>query len=269
MEQGAIVSDEEPQPGVCLLRLNRPEALNALNGEMIDRLVETFDSVAARPDVRAVVLTGAGRGFCSGLDLRWEGPHTEPSPRDVTSLLDFQQRLTSLVTRLRALPQPVIAAVNGPAFGGGMALALGADIRVCARSASFAVASVKVGLTAGEMGTTYLLPRIVGAGIASDWALTGRTIAADEALRTGLVSCVAEDTPELLDHALGLAAKITACSPEGMRASKTLLHLNTDAAGEDAALDLEIRAQVQALLGENLDEAREAFAQGRPPRFER
>jgi enoyl-CoA hydratase/carnithine racemase len=149
----------------------------------------------------------------------------------------------SLPTALRALPQPVIAAVNGPAVGGGLALCLAADVRVCSTSASFGNAAILIGLSGAEMGMSYHLPRIVGVSVAADWMLTGRTVSAEEAYRRGLVSELVDDD-QLLDLALERAEQIAANSPLGVRMTKRALQVNTDAPDLAAALDLENRNQV-------------------------
>ena len=131
------------------------------------------------------MLTGAGRGFCSGIDLRDFGPSMLDADDPAIDRLRFQEAMASLPQAIRALPQPVVAAVNGPAVGGGLALCLAADIRICAASASFGNAAIAIGLSGAEMGMSYFLPRIVGSSVAADWMLTGRTVSADEAYRAG------------------------------------------------------------------------------------
>ncbi|MEX2268578.1 MAG: enoyl-CoA hydratase-related protein, partial [Acidimicrobiia bacterium] len=161
-------------PGIAVLRLNRPERLNALDEVMVRELQEACAALGIDQVVRVVVLTGAGRGFCSGVDMRDFGPSMPDAVDPVVDRLRHQERMAALPVALRALPQPVIAAVNGPAVGGGLALCLAADVRLCAASASFANGAILVGLSGGEMGMSYLLPRIVGTSVAADWMLTGR-----------------------------------------------------------------------------------------------
>ncbi|MET0726790.1 MAG: enoyl-CoA hydratase-related protein [Acidimicrobiales bacterium] len=232
-----------PADGVVLMRLNRPERLNAINEVLADELRSACDRIAADPDARVVVLTGAGRGFCSGLDLKDFGPSMPAADAPALDRLRHQEDMAALPGALRALPQPVIAAVNGPAVGGGMALGLAADVRVCATSATFGNAAIRLGLSGAEMGMSYYLPRIVGLSVAAEWMLTGRTVSAEEAYRTGLVSALVEDE-RLLDHALEIAGQIAAHSPLGVRLTKRALQVNTDAPDLAAALDLENRNQM-------------------------
>ncbi len=230
-------------PGIVVLRLERPERLNAINEVMVRELHEACDRIAADRDVRVVVLTGAGRGFCSGVDMRDFGPAMLEPTDPAIDRLRFQEQMASLPKAIRELPQPVIAAVNGPAVGGGLALCLAADVRLCAASASFGNAAVVIGLSGAEMGMSYHLPRIVGTSVAADWMLTGRTVTAEEANRRGLVSELVEDD-RLLDRALELAGQISANSALGVQMTKRALQLNTDAPGLDAALEVENRNQV-------------------------
>ena len=203
------LSVEPHGPGVVVLRLERPERLNAINEVMVRELHEACERIAQDREVRVVVLTGAGRGFCSGIDMRDFGPAMlEPSDPAIDRLR-FQERMASLPKAIRELPQPVVAAVNGPAVGGGLALCLAADVRLCSASASFGNAAVLLGLSGAEMGMSYHLPRIVGTSVAADWMLTGRTVTAEEAHRRGLVSELVEDD-RLLDRALELAGQISA-----------------------------------------------------------
>ena len=231
---------ERPHPGVLLVTLNRPKRLNAINGTLRRELIETFASVD--DDVNAVVLTGAGRGFCSGIDLRDFGPGVPDADAPAIQRLRFQESMAGLPQTIRDLPQPVITAVNGPCVGGGFALCLASDIRICSTAASFGNAAILLGLSGAEMGMSYHLPRIVGTSVAADWMLTGRTVTAQEADRRGLVSELVE--PErLIGRATELASAIAGLSPLGVQLTKRALQANTDAP-IDAALELENRNQV-------------------------
>jgi enoyl-CoA hydratase/carnithine racemase len=209
---------------------------------MRDELTQTFAVLGADRAVRAVVLTGAGRGFCSGLDVRNFGPAMLDASAPAIERLHFQEAMAALTEAIRALPQPVIAAVNGPCVGAGLALCLASDVRICSRAASFGNAAILLGLSGGEMGTSYHLPRIVGTSVAADWMLTGRTVSADEADRRGLVSELV-DADRLLERALELASLIAGLAPLGVQLTKRALQANTDAP-LDAALELENRNQV-------------------------
>jgi enoyl-CoA hydratase len=229
--------------GVVVVRLERPQRLNAIDEVLLHELLATCAELAGDRDARVVVLTGAGRGFCSGIDMRDFGPGMLDADDPAIDRLRFQETMASLPQAIRALPQPVVAAVNGPAFGGGLALSLAADVRICAASATFGNAAIAIGLSGAEMGMSYFLPRIVGASVAADWMLTGRTVGAEEADRRGLVSEVVDDD-RLMDRALDLAAMIAAHSPLGVQLTKRALQANTDAPDLSAALELENRNQV-------------------------
>src|SRR5881275_501484 len=184
-----VVLVEDPAPHVRQLTLNRPEQLNAMTAELCEALHAEVRAIAADRACRAVIITGAGRGFCSGLDLRGYGaaPGNDGSdePRD---RLANQQHMSTLILALRGLPQPVIAAVNGPAAGFGLALALGCDIRFAAQSAVFRAAFINIGVSNCDMGTSWLLPRLIGASRSHELMLTGRRVGAEEAERIGLVA---------------------------------------------------------------------------------
>lgn len=232
---------ERPRAGVLVMTLNRPKRLNAINAVMRRELIETLESVGE--DVNAVVLTGAGRGFCSGIDMRDFGPDVPTADDPALDRLRFQESMAALPQAIRDLRQPVIAAVNGPAVGGGLALCLAADIRICSSAATFGNAAILLGLSGAEMGMSYHLPRIVGTSVAADWMLTGRTVTADEADRRGLVSELVEPD-RLADRAVEIAAAIAELSPLGVQLTKRALQVNTDASGLDAAVELENRNQV-------------------------
>ena len=191
----------------------------------------------------AVVLTGSGRGFCSGIDMRDFGPGVPAATDPAIDRLRFQEAMAALPQAIWNLPQPVVAAVNGPCVGGGLALCLAADIRICSTAATFGNAAILLGLSGAEMGMSYHLPRIVGTSVAADWMLTGRTVTADEADRRGLVSELVEPD-RLVARAVEIACQIAELSPLGVQLTKRALQVNTDAAGLDAALELENRNQV-------------------------
>ena len=183
-----LVQIEWPQPGVALLRLNRPDRLNALSPGMVAEIPEALTTVATDRACRVIILTGAGRGFCAGLDLQETTSSPDGFGRGPGRMLEGQERFASMIKTLRTLRQPVIAAVNGAAAGAGFALALGSDIRIAAQSARFHVAAVKLGLSGGECGMSYLLPRQIGSARALELLLTGRPFDAAEAERIGLVA---------------------------------------------------------------------------------
>ncbi len=250
---------EQPEAGVAVLRLNRPERLNAINEVMASELRSAVTSIEQDPDVRAVILTGSGRGFCSGMDMRNFGPSMPDDSAPPLDRMRHQEMMAGLPQILRALPQPVIAAVNGPAVGGGFALCLASDIRICAMSASFGNAAIRIGLSGAEMGMSYHLPRIVGTSVAAEWMLTGRTVTAEEAFRCGLVSALVDDD-RLLDHALEMGTQVAAHSPLAVRLTKRALQQNTDATSLTAAIELENRNQVIAAATDEAAEARAGWA---------
>ena len=242
---------DRPHAGVVVLQLNRPKQLNAINAEMRDGLIEALGALAADASVRAVVITGSGRGFCSGIDVRNFAPQTLEATAPAIDRLRFQEAMAALPQAIWNLPQPVIAAVNGPCVGAGFALCLASDIRICSTAATFGNGAILLGLSGAEMGMSYHLPRIVGTSVAADWMMTGRPVAAAEADRRGLVSQVVEPE-ELMPRALELAGAISELPPLGAQLTKRALQVNTDATGLNAALELENRNQV---LSHATDEA--------------
>ena len=265
----SFVTVEKPVPHVSLVVMNRPERLNAMSFETVVPLFEALQQVAADNDTWVAVLTGAGRGFCSGLDLEDHGMppgcNDIPMSRIAMRAMEF---MAKLVPTMRAMPQPVIAAVNGPAYGGGLCLTLGADIRLAGASATFRGAGINNGLTGTELGVSWLLPRLVGAAAAWDVILTGREVDAAEAHRLGMVSRVVPDA-ELRDTALGLAQQMCEYSPHGLAMTKKVLWSNLETGSLEAAIDLENRNQLLVrLTTQNLEEAITARKQKRPPRYE-
>lgn len=253
--------------GVLEVRLDEPERFNTLEAVLVQELHELLGELAPRTDLRVVILTGAGRHFCAGAYLQGHGtPPGGDGSRSVPDWMSVQEHIASLVTRLRSLRVPVIAAVQGAAAGGGFALALASDLRVCATDARFNAAFVKVGLSGCDVGVSWTLPRLIGASRAFELMLTGRFVEAEEAERIGLVSRVVE--PEvLLDTALDLARSIAAHSPFGVRMTKQVMWSQLEIPSQVAGIDLENRTQVASAYTEDHREAVAAFLEKRSPEF--
>jgi enoyl-CoA hydratase len=262
----SFVRVERPREGVALVTLDRPERMNAMAFDVMVPLREALEEVSADNTVRVVVLTGAGGAFCSGADL--EDPGRVPGIEGLTLptiALRSMELLDDVIMTIRRMHQPVIAAVNGPAIGGGFCLALVCDIRLAAPSAYFRAAGISNGLTASELGISYLLPRAVGAARAAEIMLTGRDVGAEEALRIGLVSSVSE---QLLGDAFGIAQRIIAFSRPGVELTKRMLWASLDAASMQAHMDHEGVAQLFVrLTTRNFEEAVAARKEKRSPEF--
>ncbi|MEM9513270.1 MAG: enoyl-CoA hydratase-related protein [Actinomycetota bacterium] len=258
-----VVADH-PADGVTRLTLNRPDRLNALTRELVDQLHEALDAVDADHECRAVILTGAGKGFCAGLDLNGYGtiPGTEDFGRAQQGMA-VQQHIAEVIHHLRAVRQPVIAAINGAAAGGGMAWSLACDIRYCATSAKFGTAFIKLGLSGCDMGVSWLLPRLIGVSRAWELILTGRVIDAAEAERIGIVSRSVPDD-ELMERCLGVAAEIAANSPFGTWMTKEVLWANLEIPSLSAGIDIENRNQIMTSMTEDSADAMRG-ALGRRP----
>ena len=250
---------------VRVVRLNRPERLNALSIELAVELDSVLAQVGADNLARVVVLTGAGDAFCSGLDLKDYGIIPNIDHLSVHRIASRSMRIYSQITkRLRSIPQPVIAAVNGVAFGGGMCLTLGCDLRIASESAVFNATGIVNGLSSAEMGAGWLLPRLIGSANSNDLLLTGRRIDAAEALRMGLVSRVVPHG-QVLDEALEMAASMSRYSHHGLEATKSTLWTELEISSLDAAIEFEDRNQLMAGFTDNLPEAIRAFDSGREP----
>jgi len=237
---------DAPAEGVTRLTLNRPGNLNALTYEMIETIHAALDAVDADHDCRAVILTGAGKGFCAGLDLNGFGvvPGTEDLGR-VQQGMATQQIIAEVVHHMRDVRQPIISAVNGAAAGGGFAFACASDIRYCGESAKFGTAFVRLGISGCDIGVSWMLPRLIGASRAWELLLTGRVFDAQEADRIGLVSRVVPDDA-LEDTVLGVAAEIAANSPFGVWMTKEAMWSNLEIPSLRAGIDLENRNQIMA-----------------------
>jgi 2-(1,2-epoxy-1,2-dihydrophenyl)acetyl-CoA isomerase len=244
---------------VLTLTLNRPERLNALTGDLLDSLAAALRSAASDDSLRAVVVTGAGRAFCSGLDLK--------AAAEAAASVDVRRELADhyapVIRTMRDMPKPVIAAVNGPAAGAGFSLALAADLRIAAESASFVMAFVRIGLVP-DAGSTYLLPRLIGPARAAELMMLGDAVDTQRALDIGLVSRVVPDA-ELLPAALAIASRLAA-GPRSIAFIKEALALSPGN-DLDAQLGVEERLQTEATKTQDFFEGVGAFLQKRPPSF--
>lgn len=247
------------------LTLNRPDCLNAISLQMVDELSDYFGRLFNDRQVRVVVLRGAGRAFCAGLDIR-EFSDGRPDDIPFGGGFGFQGYLADVYVKMRRCPQPIIAAVHGAASGGGFAFALASDVRIAGQSARMNAAFIKLGLSACDMGVSYFLPRAVGSSIASELMLTGRFIHAERALATGLVSDVVPDD-QLEAAAEHLANEMLAASPKGLRMTKEGLALSIDAPSLEAAMAIENRNQLMTSASPNVAEGMRAFLEKRPPRY--
>jgi len=264
----SFVDVTTPHPHVALVTLNRPERMNAMAFDVMIPFRDRLREIGSVNDVRVVVITGAGKGFCSGADL--EDPGTIPHVDGLTLptiALRSMELLDDVMTTIRRLHQPVIAAVNGPAIGGGFCLALAADIRFAADTALFRAAGINNGLTAAELGISFLLPRAVGQSRASEIMLTGRDVTAEEASRIGLVSAaVPGDT--LLSVCYETADRIIGWSRPGVELTKRQLWNSLDASSLQTHMDAEGTAQLFVrITTQNFEESVRARREKRPPVF--
>lgn len=254
-----VLQQTRPRPGVVQLTLARPERLNALDADLFAALDEALNGLARDDTCRAVVLTGTGRAFCAGADIEMFGALLEDaSPGDVRGFWEFQRRSAMLVPKLRGLPQPVVAAVNGVAVGAGLSLLCASDVRLAAESARIACAGRRVGLSGADMGTGWLLPRLVGLARAQELMLTGRSFTAREALDHGLLVAVHRDS-ELLAAALDVAAGLADAPPFATRVTKEALWDSLETVSLQAMMDLENRHQAMLVHGPEHREAVRSF----------
>ena len=259
---------ERPRPNVALVTLNRPERMNAMAFDVMIPLREALEAVSVDNETRVVVLTGAGHGFCSGADQEDAGviPHIDGLTVP-TIALRAMGLLDDVIMALRRMHQPVIAAINGAAIGGGFCLALAADVRIASQEAYFRAAGINNGLTAAELGLSYLLPRSVGQSRATEIMLTGRDIDATEADRIGLVSRVV--TPDqLLTACFELADRINGWSRAGVELTKRQLWNSLDASSLQSHMDAEGASQLFVrITTRNFEESVAARKEGRTPHF--
>jgi enoyl-CoA hydratase len=257
-----------PRANIALVTLNRPERMNSMAFDVMVPLKRVLGELTYDNEVRVVVLTGAGRGFSSGADHKSAGsvPHVEGLTRPTYALRSMQV-LDDVILALRRMHQPVIAAVNGAAIGGGLCLALACDIRIASSAAYFRAAGINNGLTASELGLSYLLPRAIGTSRAFELMLTGRDVDAAEAERIGLVSAQVPGE-DLLETCYGMGERIAAFSRPGVELTKRTLWNGLDAGSLEGHMQAEGLGQLFVrLLTDNFEEAVAARAEKRPPAF--
>ncbi|MDP6707322.1 MAG: enoyl-CoA hydratase-related protein [Alphaproteobacteria bacterium] len=251
----------EKEGAVDWLTLNRPERLNALNSQMVDELGDYFHSLCRDEEVRIVVMRGAGRAFCAGIDIKEiRGVVANGIPPDIRG----QRRVSEIIMAMRRCPQPIVALVQGAATGGGLGLMLAADIRIAGASARMNCAFLKLGLTSCDVGVSYMLPRMIGLSAASELMLTGRFMGPERALATGLVSEVVADE-RLKEAAKPYLEEMLAASPLGLKLTKECLNMTVDAPSLEAAIALEDRNQVLTIQSPNFTEGINAFFEKREP----
>jgi enoyl-CoA hydratase len=261
------IIQDSPAPGICRLILNRPDKLNAFSYPMYGELIAHLERLRFEAQTRVVILTGAGRGFCSGHDIAGAGEPdwTGPTLGKAQQTRAIVAKLGEIPTRLRNLPQPVICAVNGVTAGLGYALALAADVTIAVRSAKFVNAFHNAG-TGHELGLSYMLPRAVGAQRAAELLLTSRPVMAEEAAQIGLILRAVDDD-KLTDEALALADQMLVNSPIGNALTKQTMWLNAAAGSLEAAIELENRAIFISQSTDDSAEKRKAFLEKRRPEF--
>lgn len=257
----------ESHNGIGVLTLNRPEQLNALSLPLVEELCRFFSNARDDRETHVIIVRGAGRAFCAGADLK--------DPTGVAAGEDFatpqarykaMQMFSNIVVQMREAPQPLIAAIRGPAAGGGLSIALACDARIAGESARFNAAFIRIGISAGDMGASYFMPRLVGLSRAAEILYTGRFIDAATAERIGLVSSVVPDD-KLDEEAMELAREMVRNSPFGLRMTKELLNQNIDAPSLASAIHLENRSQALCLLTEDFMEGALAFLQKREAQY--
>lgn len=273
------MSDDTPaflvshHDGLTTITFNRPDALNALSPAAFTQLSEQIRTAATDRSCRAIVLTGSGRGFCVGIDVKGVAARDAASSNDadaldpvVAQIETLHVQLSGVIRAIHTLPVPVIAAVNGFAIGAGFAIAAACDLRIASDAASFADGFVKRGISGCEMGLSYFLPRIISPAAANELMLTGRRISAAEAQSLGLVSRVVP-AEELLDAANALGEEIVANAPLAISMTKEVMWANLQASSLDHALALESRTQTLVRSTADAREARQAFLERRDPQF--
>ncbi|MHA1650852.1 MAG: enoyl-CoA hydratase/isomerase family protein [Candidatus Helarchaeota archaeon] len=279
MREFETIIFEERANGIGLLTFNRPKQLNALSVQLMEEFHEVLDYLEWNFDCRVLIITGAGKAFCAGLDLK-ESPILRKGKSERYSHLQFlnmrdpiktnyyaQKWIANLIIKMRRIPQPIIAAINGAAAGGGFAIAMASDIRIASENAKFNNAFIKIGVSGCDLGSSYFLPRLIGLSRAAEILYTGRFFDAEEADRIGFVSRVVHPT-KLIETAINLAEEMLLTkSPLGLRLTKEGINKNIDAPSLEAAIFLENRNQVISASTKDASEGVLAFFEKRKPKY--
>ena len=272
------------EDGIGILTLNRPDKLNAMNFQMIEDLHQIFDNLMVNLDCRVLILKGAGRAFCAGLDLRESAIlQTKKKPPELKEKFFYarapdkdiikakmygQWRTSHLIPKMRKISQPIIAIVQGPAAGAGFTFALAADIRICGEKARFANSFINIGFSGADLASSYHLPRLIGMSRAAEILYTGRFVDAEEAEKIGLVfKLVDGDESKLLVSAMELAEELLTKSPLGLRMTKEAINLTMDSPSLETIMQLENRSQMLCSTSSDLMEGINAFFDKRKPKY--
>ncbi|MFX1281458.1 MAG: enoyl-CoA hydratase/isomerase family protein [Promethearchaeota archaeon] len=281
MKNYETIKIEERDDGISIITFDRPESLNAMSFQYTEDMLDYLTTLEDNFTVRILILTGGGRGFSSGLDLKESQLlYKKKVPGDLEKFKYLttgdlvkrsfyaQKRLSKVMLKLRKIPQPVIAAVNGPAYGGGLGLAIAADIRIASKSAIFCNAFIKIGVSGADMASSYWLPRLIGFSRAAEFMYTGRDMNATEAEQYGLVSRVVPDG-ELMNEVLKTAKMILNKSPLGVKLTKEALNINIDAPSLEAAIELENRTQVICINTKDAPEGAFSLLAKKEPKYDK
>lgn len=258
---------ETTEDQIAVMTFNRPDSLNAITWELVEEFHDVLTHMESNPELRVLIITGEGRGFCSGTDLKAGRSDKElKDNRPIGTQMRNQRRIADIVLHMRKIPQPIIAAVNGVAAGGGFSFSMGADVRIASPKVRFIASYVNIGLGAGEIGSSYFLPRLVGMSRATEILMTGRDVWAEEAERIGLVSRLV-DEGEVMNAAMDCAQSMLAKSPFGLIMTKEVLNHSIDAPNLESVLYMENRTQSLAVMTHDFKEAVAAFKEKRPAVF--
>ncbi|MFB0562544.1 MAG: enoyl-CoA hydratase/isomerase family protein [Candidatus Lokiarchaeia archaeon] len=281
MKNYKAIKYEELEDGISIVSLNRPDKLNAFTIEMIEELHDLFHKLEWDLDVRVLILTGEGRAFSAGTDLNESARISSPEVLDEYRHIKYmdvsevakrqyygQKRASQLVLRMREIPQPIIAAIKGPAVGMAFAISLAADIRIAGESARFRNSVFLLGLSGVDIGNSFFLPRLIGLSRAAEIIYTARFVEAQEAERIGLVSRVVPDE-KLMDEAIALAKDLITKSPLGLRLTKSSINVNILAPNLESALAIENRSQAICMGTKDPQEGITAFFEKRDPKYPR
>ena len=272
---------QEREDGISIITFNRPNMLNAINFQFVEDLQDYLNSLENNLKIRVVILTGEGRAFCSGLDLKecqviFQENGAEADQKieylhlkdQIKRAIIIQKVISQLMLKLRRIPQPIIAAIKGIAYGGGLSFALASDIRIAGESTAFCNAFINIGLSGADCGSSYWLPRLIGFSRAAEFMFTGRVMNAQEADKIGLVSKVVHDK-EVLNEALSIAKLILGKNPLGIRLTKDALNMNVDAPSLSSATKLENRTQVICIQAEDALEGVFATLERRKSKYDK